>query len=400
MKNWCDLIDRSVDDTFADLVLLRRYLHAHPEPSGSEVETVNYLHQWLQQRDVVASKVLDSHGLIVDLGSTNASPRFALRADTDALLIQDQKKVAYRSTVENTMHACGHDVHSTILAGALVAIQTASKEIGKAAQVRGVFQPAEEICVGAAQMIREANAIDGVAAILACHVDPFRDVGTFGFRAGAMAAGCDELLITIRGEGGHAARPHHTRDPITAAAQFLNAVHVQIPRGTDSLDTVVIGFGSINGGEQCNVIPDEVRLRGTLRTLTPETRAASLAQVKEIAKGVEFVSQTQIEIQIGANTPSVINDPTLADLVFAEIERGWGTQAAHRMHQPSMGGEDFAYYVQHVPGFLVRLGSRTPGNEATGLHTPNFDVDEEVIRHGARLMARVATSWLANNQAS
>ena len=396
MTNWCELIDRSVDETFSDLVLLRRHLHAHPEPSGSEFETTNYLHQWLHQRNVVASKVLDGRGLLVDVGSRAAEVRrFALRADMDALLIEDRKTVDYRSTVANTMHACGHDVHSTILAGALLAIQSASSEMDEAASVRGIFQPAEETCVGAAQMIREANAIDGVAAILACHVDPFRDVGRFGFRAGVMAAGCDELLVTIRGEGGHAARPHHTRDPITAAAQFLNAVHVQIPRGTDSLDTVVIGFGSIKGGEQCNVIPDEVRLRGTLRTLTPETRAASLAQVKEIAKGVGFVSQTEIEIEIGANTPSVINDPNLADLVFSEMEQGWSKDAAQRMHQPSMGGEDFAYYVQHIPGFLVRLGSRTPGSETTGLHTPNFDVDEEVIRHGARLMARVAMRWFA-----
>ena len=283
-------------------------------------------------------------------------------------------------------------MHSTVLAGTLALIHHLTQSENLSLAVRGIFQPAEEICKGAAQMIA-AGAIDGVDAIMAFHVDPFRSLGRVGLREGVMAASCDELIVSINGRGGHAARPHHTRDPITAAAQFLNAVHVQIPRGTDSLDTVVIGFGSIHGGDQCNVIPETVRLRGTLRALTTETRRESLDRLKEIALAIGKASRTEITIEIGANAPPVINDVELTTLVRTAAGDQLGEGAVESMPQPSMGGEDFAYFVEHVPGVLARLGTDVPGKEPTGLHTPNFDVDEDVIRVGVKLMVRTAILW-------
>lgn len=379
---------------FPELVALRRHLHSAPELSGSELKTVQHLKNWLAQKGISANPVTDDLGLLVDFDDDPALKRFAMRADMDALQIQDAKQVDYRSQVEGVMHACGHDVHSTILAGCLATIKRLT-ETGKLpwpVRLRGIFQPAEEICVGASRMIA-AHALDQVSAIFAFHVDPFRKVGSVGYRSGVMSASCDELIVTVTGKGGHAARPHHTRDPITAAAQFLTAVHVQVPRGTDSLDTVVVGFGSIKGGEQCNVIPDCVRMRGTLRTLTPETRTEALGRIKEIADAIGKASRTEIKVEIGANTPSVINDPAVTSLAESIVVDVLGQDRAEVMEQPSMGGEDFAYYLERVPGTLLRIGSKPPGAEPTGLHTPMFDVDEEVIRHGVTIMTRVAIEW-------
>lgn len=408
MQDWRVFIDEKADALFADVVELRRYLHSHPELSGAEWQTASHLQQWLRERDVDSSAVADNRGLIVDLQqqSTPTDPgqggelaRFGLRADTDALQIHDVKHVDYRSTVPNVMHACGHDVHSSILAGSLVILHQllesdllAAADLTRPFAVRGLFQPAEEICVGASTMIA-AGAIENLEAILAFHVDPFREVGRVAYRSGVMAASCDELIVAICGKGGHAARPHHTRDPITAAAQFLNAVHVQIPRGADSLDTVVVGFGSIHGGEQCNVIPELVQLRGTLRALTPPTRAEALERLHELAEAIGSASRTRISIETGVSTPPVINDSRVVELAERAMIDAFGADHVEHMQQPSMGGEDFAYYLEHIPGALLRLGTGEPGKEPTGLHTPNFDVQEEVMRVGIRCMTRVAVEW-------
>lgn len=408
LQDWRVFIDQKADTLFAEVVELRRYLHSHPELSGTEWQTASHLQQWLRERNVACKPVADNRGLIVDL--QQGSPpdhrepgggvaRFGLRADTDALQIHDVKHVEYRSTVPNVMHACGHDVHSSILAGSLVILNQlvesdllAAAALTRPFAVRGLFQPAEEICVGASTMIA-AGAIDSLEAILAFHVDPFREVGRIAYRSGVMSASCDELIVAICGKGGHAARPHHTRDPITAAAQFLNAVHVQIPRGADSLDTVVVGFGSIHGGEQCNVIPDLVQLRGTLRALTPHTRAQALERLQELAEAIGLASRTRITIKTGVSTPPVINDCRVVELAERVMVDAIGTDNLEHMAQPSMGGEDFAYYLEHIPGALLRLGTCEAGKEPTGLHTPNFDVQEEVMRVGMRCMTRVAVEW-------
>lgn len=396
MGNWRGAIDQIGDELFADLVGLRRHLHANPELSGEETETIQYLADWLLQEGIESRCTADACGLLVDLGADSGSERFALRADVDALQIHDEKQVSYRSQVDGVMHACGHDVHATILAGALAILNRLDESIGhRLGSLRGIFQPAEETCVGATQMI-DTGAIDDVVGILTCHVDPYRATGKIGLRQGVIAAGCDELVVTITGKGGHAARPHHTNDPITAAAQFLNAVHIQVPRTTDGLDTVVLAFGQIMGGHQCNVIPETITIKGTLRTLKRETRDLALAKIRETAGGIGEVSNTAIDVRIGANTPAVVNDKDLTSLVQSVALGQLGDFAVELMDRPSMGGEDFAYYLKHVPGVLVRLGSRIHDQDVVGLHTKYFDVDEEVIRVGTKLMAATAVAWLVD----
>jgi amidohydrolase len=395
LANLDDTAQNLIDGVFADMVTLRRYLHAHPELSGEERETVAHLRDWLNQHGVDSEVAAEGCGILVNVGDGGLAKCLALRADLDALHIQDKKHVHYRSQVDQVMHACGHDVHATILAGALFTIHSLQQngQLPWSINLRAIFQPAEETCSGAKQMIAE-NALKDVNAILAFHVDPMRDLGCVALRPGVMTASCDEIIVTIRGQGGHAARPHHTRDPITAVAQFINAVHVQLPRGTDSLDTIVIGFGRIVGGEQCNVIPDSVELRGTLRTLAHDTRTSAIQQLHEIAAGIGRTSQTQIEIGLGIGSPAVHNDAALIQHVERIARRLFG-EAVEVMTRPSMGAEDFAYYLDHVPGALVRLGTRSPGATTTGLHTAYFDVNEEVIRVGMQLMVQTAIEWFA-----
>jgi amidohydrolase len=336
--------------------------------------------------------------LVVNLGHEASPECFALRADLDALRIQDQKHVHYRSQTDHVMHACGHDVHAAILAGTMVTINTLQQQglLSWPFQIRGIFQPAEETCQGAKQLIAE-NTLEGVRTILGMHVDPIRPVGTVAIRPGVMTASCDEVIVTIHGQGGHAARPHHTKDPIAAVAQFINAVHVQLPRGTDSLDTIVIGFGRIAGGEQCNVIPDAVELRGTLRTLVDQTRTQAIEQLHEIAAGIGRATQTQIEVKLGIGTPPVNNDRTLTEHIIRSAER-LCLSAVEIMDRPSMGAEDFAYYLDHVPGALVRIGTLSPGATPTALHTSQFDVDEAALQVGIKLMVQASLEWFATDE--
>ncbi len=391
---WSHEVEQVVVDLFPQLVELRRHLHAHPEPSGEEYQTSRYLYDWLLEHRITSRLVLGGRGVLLDLATTSTKNRFALRADTDAIRIQDSKHVAYRSQADNVMHACGHDAHAAILAGAILTIHELAEgdRLPWPVPVRGIFQPSEETCSGAKEMIDE-QALEDVGSVLALHVDPTRDMGRIGLRPGVMTASCDELIITIRGQGGHAARPHHTRDPITAAAQFINAVHVQVPRGTDSLDTVVIGFGRIAGGEQCNVIPSSVELRGTLRTLINATRISALTRLREIAQGVGQFTQTDIELQLGASAPAVENNPALTAHLAHIAADVLGADAGDMMTQPSVGSEDFAFYLDVVPGVMFRLGTRSPGQETTGLHTPTFDIDESAIAVGVRLLAQAAIAW-------
>ncbi len=392
-RTWRHHVEQAIADIFPQLVELRRHLHAHPEPSGEEYQTTRHLFEWLTRHGIDSRMVLEGHGILLDVGPEQQD-RFAIRADTDGLRIHDDKDVAYRSRRENVMHACGHDVHAAILVGAAQILYnlSASEKLPWSVPLRGIIQPAEETCSGAREII-EARALDQVKVVLALHVDPTRETGHIGLRPGVMTASCDELIITIHGQGGHAARPHHTRDPITAASQFINAVHVQLPRGTDSLDTVVVGFGRISGGEMCNVIPNSVELLGTLRTLTKSTRTSALTQLRDIAHGMGQLTQTQIEMRLGESAPAVENDPEMTAHVHRVATDVLGRDAVEVLPQPSMGSEDFAYFLEHVPGVMFRLGTCAPGKEMTPLHTSTFDVDEAAIAVGVKTIVHTAIEW-------
>ena len=393
-ENWQTTLDAAIDRRRDQLVGVRRHLHAHPEISGHEHETSLFLYQLLTDAGFDVRMGPNGRGLMVDRRGEPDSPRIALRADIDALRIHDEKEVEYHSRHEGVMHACGHDVHSSIVLGALLGLHELDDqdELPWPVNTRGIFQPSEETATGAAEMV-EAGALDGVDSILATHVDPTRSVGQIGLRAGLMTANCDAMHFRLTGRGGHAARPHETIDPIAAAAQLINSIYLTIPRATDSQDAVVVTIGQIQGGGNPNVIPELVELRGTVRTLDLNVRRQTIDHIERICRGVAQSSGTTIDVDFGSRIRSVRNDAEMTEMVRNVARNLLGAEQIDEISRASMGSEDFAVYLDHIPGAMFRLGSAKPGTSPPPLHTPTFDVDEAAIPIGAKLLARAAIVW-------
>ncbi len=383
-------LDAAVAQVLDSCVTLRRHLHAHPEPSGEELQTSLHLYQLLGELPAEVRMGPEGCGVIAD-GGGDSERRIALRADIDALRIHDRKQTDYRSQNEGVMHACGHDAHTAMVYGAAATLTALAeaKRLPWPVPWRTILQPAEETATGARQMVA-AGAVEGVDAVLGLHVDPARDVGEIGIREGALTAHCESVHVEIAGQGGHAARPHESRDPIAAAAQFINSVYQFIPRTTDSLDAVVVTFGRIEGGMAANVIPDSVVVDGTVRTLDCRVRQQTLEQIRRIASGVSELTGTEIRLDFRASIPSVLNDPRVTRVVCQAAEQVVGPDGLHIIARPSMGSEDFACYLEHAPGSMFRLGTARPDAPPTPLHTPEFDIDESALAVGVRVLTRSA----------
>ncbi|MDH3585210.1 MAG: amidohydrolase, partial [Phycisphaerae bacterium] len=359
--------------------------------------TARYLVGHLEAAKLAVRTVVGGCGLIVDPPPAGAGgesvPCIALRADMDALRIQDAKSADYRSRVPEVMHACGHDGHTAIVLGAALALadMTARGQAPWPIRWRAIFQPAEETCRGAVQMI-DVGALEDVSAILALHMDPSRAVGTIGIRSGSFTADCDELEIVIEGRGGHAARPHESLDPIAAAAQLISSIYLFVPRAIDSHDPVVVTIGQIAGGDDYNVIPDRVEMRGTMRSFGGVVRQQALDHIRQLARGVGEASGTQIGVRVGTGPPSVYNDAGLTDRLRTVARELLGAGQVQEIARPSMGGEDFAHYLDHVPGAMFRLGCSATVEGSAPLHTADFDIHEPALAVGARLLARAVVA--------
>ncbi len=390
-SDWRRFLDRAISENASAMVSLRRHLHRHPELSGEERETSLHLYQLLGDAGFDVRMGPEGRGVIADLrsGEQRTTGWLALRADLDALRIHDLKTASYRSQCEGVMHACGHDGHTAVVWGALNALQLL-KQAGHLpweVNVRGIFQPAEETCQGAQEMIH-AGTLEDVRSVMAVHVDPTRDVEHIGLRTGVLTASCDEMTIRIRGRGGHAARPHEASDPIAAAAQLINSLYLNIPRATDSQDSVVITIGQIQAGENANVIPEDVLLRGTIRTLDRSIRQQTMEHIRRMARGLGQTTETTIEVEYGIGSGSVINDPQLIELARMAAAEVIGTEGIDDIPRASMGSEDFAFYLDHVPGAMLRLGCRSEKTGGSPLHTAYFDLDERALPIGANVLAR------------
>jgi len=389
MSDWKHTLDAIVADSAEELVRLRRHLHAHPEPSGAELETSLLLYQRLAEVGLEVRMGPDGCGVVADNPAPNGVTRVAIRGDIDALLIHDEKTAPYRSMRDGVMHACGHDAHAAIVAHAATVLRRLEAE-GKAPwplRWRAILQPAEETATGARSLIA-GGALDGVRSIFALHVDPTRRAGEIGLRTGAFTAHCDAIHITVRGRGGHGARPHESRDPIAAAAQLISTLYQFVPRATDSFNAVVLSFGRITGGENPNVIPEQVEIDGTLRTLEGAVRAQTIEQIHQVARGVEGITATQIEVSFGASIPSVFNDVDSTRLVAEAAADVTGGVVVRQIPRPSMGSEDFACFLEHCPGAMFRLGVASDLAAVTPLHTPTFDIDETALALGSKILAR------------
>ena len=396
-SDWKTELDRVVSDNVEQVLQLRRHLHAHPEPSGSELQTSLHLYQLLGKLELDVLMGPNGCGVVADNGCSDsqedeiaAPTRIAIRGDIDALRIQDEKEVDYRSTHEGVMHACGHDAHAAIIYGVALALVRLQEQGDLPWPIawRAFFQPSEETATGAAEMIR-AGALDGVSQVFALHVDPTRRTGEVGLRSGPLTAHCDSIQFTVKGQGGHAARPHESHDPIAAAAQLISALYQYVPRTTDTHDAVVLTIGQLRGGENPNVIPSVVHLWGTLRTLDESVRARILEKIRQVCAGIGEITGTRIEYEMQVSIPSVNNDAELTRLLWHEAEEVLGKEHVQRISRPSMGSEDFACYLQQVPGVMFRLGSTRDMAASTPLHTPTFDIDENSLEIGVRILARL-----------
>ncbi|MBV8430398.1 MAG: amidohydrolase [Solirubrobacterales bacterium] len=389
MSDWRGAIDETVDAMAETLRNVRRHLHAHPEPSLEEYETTRYLARILEESGIPHRLIPSERGIVAEGSPEDSAPRVAIRADIDALRLHDVKTVPYRSTRPGVMHACGHDAHATMALGASLALWRCRGALPWPTPWRVLFQPAEEVGEGAREMIA-AGAVAGVRALVALHVDPELAVGRVAQRRGVLTAFCEDLEVTIQGRGGHAARPHQTVDTIGVAVQFVTSIYQFIPRSVDSRDPVVVTFGSIQGGTSHNVIPEQVTLLGTIRTLSQDSAERVKGRIRHIGHGLEEASRASIAIAFGNGVDGVFNDPIVTDACIQAAVEVVGADHVDTIPLPSMGGEDFAGYLAHVPGCLLRLGVASADAPRQLLHSPTFDIDERALTIGAKVLAHAA----------
>ena len=392
-ENWHNSVSNAVQNQLDTMLKVRRHLHAHPEVSNQEHETSMYLYQMFLDHGFNVELGPEGRGVIAQRPGKEPA-NVALRADIDALRIQDAKTVPYCSQKPGVMHACGHDAHTATVTGAILALAELEKQ-GKLpwpVHWRAIFQPAEETGEGALQMVQH-GVLEGIKAIFALHVDPTQKFGKIGIRPGALTANCDLMELEIKGRGGHAARPHEANDPIAAAAQLISTLYLFVPRGTDSQDAVVLTIGQMIGGENPNAIPEQVTLRGTLRTLVGEVRQRTIEHIRQLARGIAEASGTKISVRFSGGINSVLNDTLLTAMVERCAQEMLGKEAIHMIPRSSMGSEDFAAYLERIPGSMFRLGCASTAAGTHGLHTPMFDIDERALPIGAELFVRTLIDW-------
>ncbi|MGH7695235.1 MAG: M20 metallopeptidase family protein [Gemmatimonadaceae bacterium] len=368
------------------LLGLRRDLHAHPELSWKEERTADKLERALVAlgaRDVTR---VAGTGVVGRLpGREPGSPTIAIRGDIDALPIQEETKLPFASSVNGVMHACGHDVHATwtIGAGMLLSREPALGDVVL------ILQPAEEVGAGA-RAVLESGALDDIKTIFGGHVDRRFEVGQIVADDGPLAASADEFRIELLGQGAHGARPHESADPIVGAAALIMELQTIVSRRVDPSDPAVVSVGHIHAGTASNVIPERATLTGTLRATTPRTRALLRAEVQRLAETVAASHRLTATVTLPDGTPPVVNDPKVAAIARAAAASLVGEKNVVPFGLTNMGGEDFAFYQERVPGCFLRVGAREPGGERTPAHSPRFTVAEGAIFVGAAVLAECA----------
>ena len=369
----------------------RHHIHAHPELSFQEFNTAAFIAARLQEWGISFQSGLAGTGIVALIEGRNPSSRIiALRADMDALPIQEMNDVPYKSTNAGVMHACGHDVHSACLLGAAKLLQATRTDWE--GTVKLIFQPGEEKHPGGASLLIKEGVLENPkpSAIVALHVYPHLPFGQLGFRLGQYMASADEIYITVKGRGGHAALPHQTVDPIVIAANLLVSLQQVISRQCNPLSPSVLSFGKIQGGVAGNVIPDEVKLEGTLRCFDETWRAKAHEIIKTHTEGLCRAMGGDAVVDIPMGYPSLFNDPILTDKV-----RTMATQVVGESNvidlDLRMAAEDFSFYTHQVPGCFFRLGTAHNGQFEKPVHNAGFDIYDEAIGIGVRMFCEVAT---------
>ncbi|MGW2190060.1 amidohydrolase [Streptomyces sp. NPDC001667] len=380
----------------AELIAFRRDLHKHPELGHSEFYATAAVAARLQKAGLAPRVLPAGTGLICDIGDTEqepgapAVPLLAIRADLDALPIPDTKMVSYRSTVPGSAHACGHDLHTTVVLGTGLVLAGLARQNQLPRPVRLIFQPAEEVTPSGALEMIEAGALERVEQIIALHCDPAVETGRLGLRQGPLTSACDQLTVLLDGPGGHTARPHLTTDLVTAAAHVALDTPAILARRTDTRTGLTLTWGRLETGHACNVIPQHAELSGTVRCLNPDPCQDTSTLVRTVISDVATLYGAVSHVTYRRGAPPVVNDPGTTELLRHAMTTRHGPGAVEDTQQ-SLGSEDFSWYLQHVPGAMARLGVRPPDSTTShDLHRSDFDADEAAIRTGVELLTTAA----------
>ncbi len=375
----------ALTDVASRMVALRRDLHQHPELSWRERRTAERICRRLDELAIPYRRDVAGPGIVADLPGTVAEPVIALRADMDALPIEEETDLPFASQVPGVMHACGHDGHTAMLLGAAELLRAGQD---RRLPVGLLFQPAEEVGAGAKAMI-EAGALDGVGLIFGVHLDRHNPTGSIVVQQGVVNASTDAFTIDISGQGGHAARPHESVDAVVVGSLLVMAIQTLVSREINPAHPSVITVGRFAAGSAANVIAGHAQLEGTVRTHSPEVRHHLLAGLERMARSVGQLHGADVKLEFKAGTPVVCNPAEQTEIARRAAIEVVGPDAVLPLPTANMGGEDFAYYLEQVPGCFVRIGAQVAGREGYPAHSSRFDFDEDALLVGARYFHQV-----------
>ena len=376
------------------VITIRHDLHEHPELSGHEEHT-KYLVKGILEASGYKVKEFDDHyGLIADLDSPNiGTKRVAIRADMDALPIEEHTNAPYASRVPGVMHACGHDSHTAIALGAAIALAEFKEQLP--GNIRFIFQPSEESKEGGSIQMIEGGALEGVDAIFGLHAYPYLPTGQIGYKYGVMMASADLFTIEVFGKAAHGARPHEGVDAILVTAMIINSLNHIVSRRIDPLHPAVISLGQIEGGSAPNIICDHVKVRGTVRTVNEEIRKNIPEMMEESIKGIAKSMGAKFNFDYEFGQPELINDDKMVDVIVEAAKEVVGAENCIDLEDPVMGGEDFSEYLQIVPGAFFRLGTCNKEKETcVSQHNSRFNVDDDALQIGMKILSSAALKVL------
>lgn len=380
-----------VNEYYDELVAIRRHLHMHPELSFQEEKTPEYIAAFLEEQGITVERNVGSRGVVGRLIKDESLPTLAIRADFDALPIQDEKDAPYKSQVPGVMHACGHDAHTAIL---MITAKILAKNFDK---INGnlvfIHQHAEEVDPGGAIQMIADNCLKGVDAIIGQHVSSDLEVGKLGYKYGTATGIPDDFWITINGKGGHAAHPDTTIDPVAATIRLCNDLQYIVSRKTSATTPAVISVTQLQAGDQNNVIPDSAKIAGTIRTFNPTTQRLMIDELKRCLEGLVTTMGITYELKYSKGYPPVVNTINETDLIVNAARKIEDIEELVEL-KPSLGGEDFSYYLQRVPGSFFYTGTRNENFKADfPHHHPKFDIDETGMLNAVKVFLQATEDF-------
>ena len=388
------MLNSWLDDNFQKVVEIRRWLHQHPEVGFNEHETSKYCQKLMQEMgfEIHQTKPMQT-GFYCDYGN-GSGPTLAVRCDLDALPIHEVNTVNYCSKNSGVSHACGHDSHMANILG--LATFITDTELKIPGRLRFLFQPAEEIAPGGAVVMIEGGAIEGVDHILGGHILPSLSPQKIGIRYGSMAAAVERIDICLKGPGGHTSRPIESVDLIWAQSHLVISLEESIKHHLDQYERVVLAFGQVQGGHTCNVLPDEINLQGTLRFLNADLKDKLHQIIDDTIQSVEKLTDAKIEWDIPHSSPGLTNDSACTDIVIEAAKSALGEENVEIMKDSSMGGEDFAYYLEKIPGAYFRIGCND--GKTRDIHTNDFNLDEQCMATAIKVFAASVSQYFQTHK--